>query len=488
MRKSDNSNGTGPVKSTSDNDRTRDAILATLAQLGELQVPEDALRFEGSAFILPAAMEGNVQGAIKYLRDWDEAQNTVTTIRRSFRYRPNDGAAAFDRAMRQVFGSSGIGQSTKSMMGQNPPELITVETGLTTSMQVPWGAVQFSPLEATFYLDSTRNAEDGHVFYLAAEAPRRYRQHVEALFQVIEQELRSGSIYRGKAITAAPVPKFIDTTVVDREKVVYSDDVMTQLDANLWSVIRHADANRSVGLNVKRQVLLYGPYGTGKTSAGVITAQEALAHGWTYIQVRPGDDLFEALRTATLYAPAVVMFEDIDTIAVQTGLDVSRILDALDGVTSKGTQVLAIFTTNHVESLHRGLMRPGRLDAVIELAGLDQAATRRLVLATVPAHLLDADSVDWEAVGVAYEGLLPAFATEAIGRALRYAIARSGGVPQVITGDDLIGAANGIRVQVRMMEDAPDARSTDTVDAAIARIFQGHQVDYDGEKLPIVPA
>lgn len=472
--------------SHSDHERTRDAILKTLAELGSLQVAEDSLRFEGSSFVLPAAMAGNVAGAVAYLQAWDRAQNTRHSMRRTFRYRPYDGAAAFDRAMRRLFGTSGLGASTKGMMGENPPQLITVETGLNSSAQVPWGAVEFSPLEATFYLDDTRTPEDGTVFYLAVEAPKRYTQHIEALFQMIEEELKTGSIYRGQAITAAVTPKFIDTSVVDRSRLVFSDEVTTQLQANVWSVIQHADAMRAVGLPVKRQVLLYGPYGTGKTSAGVVTAQEAIAHGWTYIQVRPGDDLFEALKTATLYAPAVVMFEDIDTISTRTNVDVSRILDALDGVTSKGTQVLAIFTTNHVESLHRGLMRPGRLDAVIELAGLDEGATRRLVTATVPAALLATD-VDWMKVGAAFSGLLPAFATEAIGRALRYSIARSGGVPQMITGDDLVSAAEGIRVQVRMMEDAPEASGANSVDAAIERIFQAHSVETDnGDKWPMV--
>lgn len=473
--------------SRTDHDRTRDAILAKLAELGSLTVPEDSLRFEGSAFILPEAMRGDVNSAIRYLQEWDRAQSARTTIRRTFRYRPYDGAAAFERAMRRLFGSAGVGASTKGMGGENPPELITIDVDLNRSAQVPWGAVEFSPLEATFYLDDTRHPEDGNVFYLAVEAPRRHKAHIEALFKMIEDELRRESIYRGKALTAATTPQFIDTAVVDRNRVVYSDDAMTQLDANLWSVIRHAEANKSVGLSPKRQVLLYGPYGTGKTSAGLITAQEALAHGWTYLQVRPGDDLNEALKTAALYAPCVVMFEDIDTIALRTGMDVSRILDALDGVTSKGVEILAIFTTNHVESLHKGLMRPGRLDAVIELAGLDAGATKRLVRATVPAHLL-ADGTDWDAVGKAFDGLLPAFATEAIGRALRYAIARSGGVPQMITGDDLIGAANGLRTQVRMMEDAPELSHNGSVDEAIAAILQGHVVNYAGDNLPIVRA
>ena len=474
---------------TTQHAQTRQHLLDTLAKLGSLTVAEDNLRFEGTAFILPEQMKGRVDDAIEFLRTWQDAQSKRTRLNRTFRYRPLDGAAAFDRAMRRLFGASGIGQSTKGMMGEEDPQLISVPTGLDTTIQVPWGDVGFSPLEAVFSLGSTKTPEDGWCFQLSVNTPRKYRQHIEAFFNVVQDELDKGSIYRGKAITAAQEPGFIDTSVVDRRKVVYSEDVMTQLDANVWSVIRHADVMKEIGLPVKRQVLLYGPYGTGKTSAGVITAQEAVLNGWTYIQVRPGDDLFEALKTAQLYGPAVLLFEDIDIIATNTGVQVSKILDALDGVTNKGAQVIALFTTNHVDSLHKGLMRPGRLDAVVELGGLDIAGARRLVEVKVPQHLLDVDGTDWEAVGLAYAGLLPAFATEAIDRAQRYAIARSGGVPQVISGTDLISAAHGIRAQVKMMDDAPEIRERADLNAAFAEITAGvlaeHVVDYDGDNLPI---
>lgn len=466
-------------KVKTENERIQDMILAKLSELGGLRVQDDALRFEGSAFILPETMAGRVHDAIRFLSDWQEAQEEEYSYGREFKYRPWDGAAAFDRAMKRLFGTNGIGQSIRTFFGTYPPEYRTIDSGPGETMQVPWGRVAFAPLSATFMLDSTDSAEYGQVFYLSVSAPKKYRSHIEAFFQVIEDELKNSSIYRGRAITAASIPAFIDTSKIDRRRVVYSDSAMEQLEANVWSAIRYAPTLREVGLPIKRQVLLYGPYGTGKTLAGMLTAQEAERAGFTYIQVRPEDDLYGALKTAQLYSPAVVMFEDIDTIKTTHSQGVAELLDVLDGVTNKGVEVMALFTTNHPDRLHRGMMRPGRLDAVIELAGLDAGGIRRLIAASVPERLLSAD-MDWDLVVKAFDGLLPAFAKEAIDRAQRYAISRSGGVPQVIADTDLVGAADGIRIQVAMMEGAPIATDHDTVGGALsatfAKVLTAHQV------------
>ena len=145
---------------------------------------------------------------------------------------------------------------------------------------------------------------------------------------------------------SAEEPTFLDLSKIDPNKVIYSEEVLTQLNTNLWSVLEHTDLMRSYGLPLKRAVLLEGPYGTGKTLAGTLTAKRAVENGWTFILVRPGqDDLFTALKTAQVYAPAVVWFEDIDGLA-KGGTDeqISRLLDALDGAQTKGHAVVAGFT------------------------------------------------------------------------------------------------------------------------------------------------
>lgn len=467
-QKGNNDVGT-PKKST--NDSVKDQILKTLAQLGGQVVGDDDLIFRGKQFILPESMEGNLRGAIDYLRQQEAQAEEHFTFDRKFNYRPFDGANAFELAMKRMWGTAGIGKPIATMFGDVPPRYITINVSATEARPIPWGRVNFSPLEADFYLGATTDREFGPVFYLKVEAPRKHRKHIEAFFMLVENELREHSIYRGKAFTGAEEPSFIDTREIDPSRVVYSQEVMTQLTVNMWSLLRYTDNMRKHGIPLKRAVLVEGPYGTGKTLAGRLTAREAVENGWTFIQARPGkDDLTEVLNTAQLYAPAVVWYEDIDTVAHGDNYtSISALLDALDGVTNKGVEVLAGFTTNFVERIHKGVLRPGRLDAVIHIGELTPDLYELLVKVTVPGSLLGI--IDYDKVAAAMDGYVPAFATEAINRAMRYCMSRNDGVPDVITTEDLVNAANGLRPQLALQEAAREGGKPPTVDAAVEKII-----------------
>lgn len=452
----------------SNEDTTRAAILAALDRLGGLSVQEDTLAFEGTRFVLPEAMAGSVGTAIQYLRDYQEQQEESYSYSRTFPYRPLDGAAAFDRTMKRVFGSTGIGQATYSMFGgRRPPQLRTIDIGHGVTGQVPWGDVAFSPLEAVFSTGGTMDTEKGPLFVLSVEAPRKHRRRIEGFFDAVARELETNSIYRGKAVNGAEEPAFLNVSTVDPSTVVYSADVMTQLNANLWALLDHTDVMRELKIPLKRAVLVEGPYGTGKTLAGALTAQRAVANGWTYVLCRPGvDDLMTTLRTAQLYAPAVVWFEDIDTVGSGgNSMYISRLLDALDGITAKGAEVVAGFTTNHVDRLQKGLLRPGRIDTVIHIGELDAPGIERLIRVVVPRRLLG--DIDYAKVGTAFTGYVPAFAREAIDRAMRYSIARNGGTPDQVTTADLVNAAQGLRAQHGLMESAGEGANGATLDSVL---------------------
>jgi len=292
----------------------------------------------------------------------------------------------------------------------------------------------------------------------------------------VAQELKDGSIYKGKAFTGGAEPLFLDLD--NLPPVVYSDEVLTHLDTNMWSLLRYSDTMRANRISLKRAVLVEGPYGTGKTLAGMLTAREAVAHGWTFILARPGkDDLFEVLQTAQLYAPAVVWYEDIDTIAQGSDdMQISRLLDALDGITNKGTEVLAGFTTNHVSKIQKGVLRPGRLDAVIHVGGLDRVGYEKLIRAVVPGDQLDPD-VNFDVVAAAFDGFLPAFAKEAISRAMAYSISRHRGELGVIATEDLVHAADGLRPQLQLMNDAVEGVSRPTVGSTFAELVRAEVRD-----------
>src|SRR5262245_54811598 len=162
----------------------------------------------------------------------------------------------------------------------------------------------------------------------------------------------------------------------------------------------------------KRAILLEGPYGTGKTLAAYLTAQIAESHGWTFIYCRPSrDDLGQVMGLARLYQPAVVFFEDIDVMAAGGDVDaVTRLLDMFDGIQAKGTEIVAVLTTNHKERIHKAMVRPGRMDAMVHIGALDRHGIERLIRVTVPEEILAVD--DYDAVYRSMEGFLPAFAKE----------------------------------------------------------------------------
>ena len=455
-------------------EKVRNAVSALLEKLGGLQVQDDALTFEGERFVLPAQYEGNIGKAIDFLRNQQQQSEQEFEYNQTFLYRPYDVAYAFDRVMKMLFGTTGHGQTIHTMFGKILPTFVSVEKAPGEKIQVPWGQVTFPPYNATFQIGYTGHREFGTVGHLSVEAPRKWRRHIQAMFGLIEQALKEDSLYRGKAITGEEHPTLINPFSVDPDRIVYSADVIAALEAELWVLLTHTEDMRRLGVPLKRRVLLEGPYGTGKTLAGMWTAQKAVTHGWTFIQCRPGKDKpEEVLRTAQLYAPAVVLIEDVEVIAgnQHSAADLSRLLEMLDGMGNKGKEIVALFTTNHMSKIQKGALRPGRIDSIISVTKLDEAAFRKLVNVTLPPGLL-AEDIDWAAVAEAYDGYLPAFAVEAVQRATRYTFARTGEVTTVTT-EDLVHAAKSLRPQWTLMQDAPEGAAKRTIEQELRSIVDG---------------
>lgn len=453
------------------------AVIGLLGVLGGMSVTDDAVKFEGSKIVLPEQYEGRVLDAVQYLTRYHESQEKTYGYNRTFDYRPWDGAHAFQEVMRKMFGTTGIGKDTPASFfsAARPPQMQTINVGLTKTTQIPWGEVDFPPLEAVFRITSTRDREKGLLFHLAVEAPKKYKRHIEAFYEMVERELKEHSIYKGKAITGAENPTYLDTSRVDPKKVVYSTTVMSQLKNNLWGRVEHADAMRKNGIPLKRAVLLEGPYGTGKSLAGMLTAQAAEKHGWTYLLCRPGvDDLFEVLQTAQLYAPSVVWFEDIDVVASSGEPEkISKLLDLLDGVQGKGVEVIAGFTTNFIDRLQKGVLRPGRIDAIIHIGELDAEGLRKLIGQLIRPELLG--EVDYALVKKAFSDFLPAFVAEAINGALAVSLIRNDGKQQgiKITTDDLVDSAISLRRQLDLMNGALEGANTPTLDSVFKNSMVG---------------
>ncbi len=450
-------------------EKVRAELLLRLAELGGRLTSDDEVAFEGTRFVIPATLD--LQGAIEFLKEKVREDERTVAFTKKFNFRPMDGARATARALKKAFGIH-VQRPIQTFFGDIPPELRDVQVSLTETEQVPWGRMGIPGLEGLdIYLGATHDPELGPLFHIRSEGPRKFRHHIEGLYKLIEEELRTNSVYRGKAFDGQDEPKFLDLSGVDPSRVVYSEEVMAQLDANIWSVIKYRHEMHALNVSTKRAVLFEGPYGTGKTLAAFLTAKLAEANGWTFIYCRPGkDDIAVVMQTARLYEPAVVFFEDVDVIAQPGEPDaVSRLLDIFDGIQSKGTEIMVVLTTNHVERIHKGMVRPGRLDAVIHIGSMDRQGVERLIKSLVPEDKL-AEDVDFDEVFAAMEGFLPAFVKETVERTIRYAVARSGGTMTTLQTSDFVFAAHGLRPQLELMEGAREHEDLDPIGLQLGRL------------------
>ena len=147
---------------------------------------------------------------------------------------------------------------------------------------------------------------------------------------------------------------------------------------------------KKVGIKPPKGVLLYGPPGTGKTLLAKAVAQSTDA---TFIEV-VGSELVqkfigegaklvkEIFNLARVKAPSIVFIDEIDALAanrIETGTsgerEVSRtfmqLLAELDGFKCLDN-VKIIGATNRIDILDHAIIRPGRLDRLIEIGLPDE--------------------------------------------------------------------------------------------------------------------
>ncbi len=441
--------------------KTQEALakqaIQQLAIIGGALTRDDDITYSGKAWNVPEQYRGNLKLAGRDFVRFVEAQEEVINVSRTFNYRPYDGAHAVYQMLKHYFGYAQT-KARQGMFGKIPPNEVDISVGYIDGKEqritVPFGSDVVLPSlpGAVMSIGHTRS-QWGMVLQLSTNCRRADKEAVEGFYAEVERFLGEHSIYRGKAINGAM--EFIDTDKIDPSLFVYSEQVWADAETHIFSPMRDADLLRSRGYASKRVVLLEGAYGGGKSGLGRTAAKVAVAAGWTPIIARPGvDDPFDVLNTARLYQPALIFIEDVDTIAASMDPNyVTKLLDTFDGFGTKDLKMQLVLTTNHADRIHKGMLRPGRLDALIHIGFMDRPGVERL------AHIVCRDAlrvdVDYDAVYAATEGYMPAFVREGLERSIRYSIARSREVASIST-EDLVHSLNSLRAQHNMQQAASD--------------------------------
>jgi ATP-dependent 26S proteasome regulatory subunit len=163
----------------------------------------------------------------------------------------------------------------------------------------------------------------------------------------------------------------------------------------------------------------------------------------------------------------------------------SKLLEQFDGVSAKNKEVMVLMTSNHVDSLSKGMTRVGRIDAAIEIGSLDREGIERLISSTFDDNMLSG-AIDFEAIYESMQGYEPAFIMGTFNLTKNNAIIRSGSLDFQLTTEDFVLAADTLRNQHDTHHAAADRPAVDTfgesfstvVTGVVQRELQGHKVDF----------
>lgn len=417
-------------------------VEALVAEIQKLQAKEEKKVFKNvnvmfvddpnaKTITLPQGM--SYADARVWLKKMEDEENRTFIFEHHFKgWYPLDAMYAVYRAMAEIYGFAHVGDFP-GFWKDTPPTSVTVEIAYGQMQQIPWGPIQVHDLSGMVFPQLS--------FYkglpsltIKAEVKNKERPILDQLVAKAVEVLQRSSIYRGKAIEVdftifnprsiefdpLRAPKFMDTQVKE-EDIILSRDVQDLVSTNLFTPIRHAAACRAHKIPLRRGLLLNGKYGVGKTLLARITAMLCEKNGWTFVYLRDLNQLSQALAFAKQYEPCVVFAEDVNrVVSGDRDANMDAIFNVLDGVDRKNDEVMVVFTTNNIEQIHEGMLRPGRIDTVVEVTPPDATAAERLI--RFYGRGLVEEEADLAKVGKLLEGNIPAIIREAVERSKLAAI------------------------------------------------------------------
>ncbi len=366
-----------------------------------------------------------------------------------------EGARALVQAIKHQLG---IFRQLEDKYGRR--EQISIEVSQGVVEQVPWGVFDLPGLAGRVYTSSTQHEQQG-AFECTFRVERRFEPKVRQIEQQTLQIATRDCMHRGKAFTMTfrssrgellemARPQFFELI---GEKPIFTPETEESIERNIQVPLTYTKELAADGFSLKRSALFVGGYGLGKTLLASHLAQMAMDAGWTFIYVKNASELPDALRFAMRYQPVMVFAEDVDRVA---GIDrsdkVNELLNQLDGIDSKSTQLITILTSNHPERINEAMMRPGRIDLVLPVPAPDADTVIRM-LRHFGGKKIDPQT-ELREVAEILQNESPARIREVLKRSTLEVLRRTGDIKSLVIGDDLAPIAREVVAERKIAQNA----------------------------------
>jgi transitional endoplasmic reticulum ATPase len=191
---------------------------------------------------------------------------------------------------------------------------------------------------------------------------------------------------------------FVEVPEVHWNDIGGLDEVKQELKEAVEWPLKTPEIFTRLGIKPPKGILVYGPPGCGKTLLARAVATESEAN---FITIK-GPEVFskwvgesekairEVFRKARMAAPAVVFFDEIDSLAPRRGAGfsdsgvservISQLLTEMDGLVTL-EDIVVVAATNRPDMVDPAVLRPGRFDRLIYTPEPDEAS--RLQIFTI---------------------------------------------------------------------------------------------------------
>lgn len=287
----------------------------------------------------------------------------------------NDGIYQVSQAISQVFGAVNS-REDKSPSGDSDIQTVDVILADGTRTKVPYGKITLEGLGEDAFIDINYN-EKKHVLVVTGRCQKRYNTIIDDIMDLTDELVKTNSIYKNQALEISDVndPKIMDLSSIDKQLMILSKKTQYSLRP-IMARLLHPEECLKRDIPLKYGALMAGPYGSGKTLIAFKLAKMAIDNGWVFIYLKDPTQLAETLRMSHVIDQSgngtVLFCEDVDQVTRgNRDTAMQDILNTLDGGDTKNTNVISLFTTNHIELIEPTFLRGKRIGSIIDLSGLD---------------------------------------------------------------------------------------------------------------------